>query len=501
MQIIQNNNTMRFLSIAIVAMIISLSACESMLDVDAENTISGEILTNQEDIESALNGAYFNLMGIYDGGSGGQLLGGDFRLMATLLTRRNTQEIAWDDVNAPTYSDFIDKDILLTNLTVEANWVRAYEVINTVNNILLNIDNVADASAKNRIQGEALAIRGILYFEMVRLWGPQYQSGTLSTPVIPLFTEPINEIGEIETPTLATVEAIYTQSEADLTQAASLLQPLGKNGVSMSYYACEAYLMRMALQKNDFATAEDHANTIITSGEFSLMNSPLQAFNNKSNSAEDILAVQQTFANTTGDRSTDSGLANYFSSLTESGLGVMRIIGFSIYSDFVNNGPRFSDIDIRGMVDTDVDETTKSTQITTAFYTNILNNLTISSSKYMTADKVIPIVRLAEVHLSRAEAIFEQNTGTIDNTALDDLNLIRTRAGLPALQVSDFADPFAFYDSLVLERNREFLYEGVLFHDLKRWSTYLDDVNISGSDPLDDKFILPIPQSETDTWN
>ncbi len=77
--------------------------------------------------------------------------------------------------------DFIDKDILKTNLRVESNWRRAYEVINTVNSILANIENVENATAKARIQGECQAIRGILYFEMVRLWGPQYEEGGSSS--------------------------------------------------------------------------------------------------------------------------------------------------------------------------------------------------------------------------------------------------------------------------------------------------------------------------------
>ncbi|VXD17370.1 putative outer membrane starch-binding protein [Marinoscillum sp. 108] len=500
--LILKNTAMKAFRIFILLFSLSLFSCEGLLDIDAENTISGEVLTDQAAIEEALNGAYYNLMGIYDGTGGGELLGGDFKLFPELLSRRNSNEISWDDVNAPPYSDFIDKDILKTNLRVESNWRRAYEVINTVNSILANIENVENATAKARIQGECQAIRGILYFEMVRLWGPQYEEGgsSLSVATLPLLTEPITEIGEIQTPELATVQQIYTQVETDLTTASSLLESSGKNGTAISYYACQAYLMRVALQKSDFESAETYADNIIESGAFSLVSNPLLAFNNNTNSTEDILAVQQTTANTTGDKSTGTGLANHFSSLTESGLGTMRILEFSLNSSFISGSPLFSDDDIRGIVDYDVDEQTRATEINTAFYTNILNTSTISSSKFMTADKVIPVIRLAEVHLARAEAIFEQ-TLEIEATALSDLNAIRTRAGLPALQESDFGgDAFAFYDSLVLEKNREFMYEGILFHDLKRRATYLDDLDMANSDPLDDKFILPIPQAETDTW-
>jgi hypothetical protein len=254
------------------------------------------------------------------------------------------------------------------------------------------------------------------------------------------------------------------------------------------------------MQKSDFEAAELYADIVIESGIYSLVSSPLLAFNNNSNCSEDILAVQQTQANTTGDKSTGTGLANHFSSLTESGIGTMRILEFSLSSSFIDNTPFFSEVDIRGMVDDQVDEQTRATNINTAFYTNILNTSAISSSKFMTADKVIPVIRLAELHLTRAEAIFEQ-TLDIDATALEDLNAIRSRAGLTELVVADFAgDPYAFYDSLVLEKTREFMYEGILYHDLKRRATYLDGIRMANSDPLDDKFILPIPQAETDTW-
>lgn len=477
-----------------------LSSCEDLLDAEADNTISGDVLTDEESIQNALIGAYYNLMGIYDGSFGGELLGGDFKLIPTLLSRRNSNEISWDDVNAPTYSDFIDKDILLTNARAEANWTRAYEVINSINNILLNIDNVSDASSRARIEGECYAIRGILYFEMIRLWGPQYMSSTLSRATIPLLIEPVNEIDQISTPELATVAELYLQVETDLNNASSLLEAFGINGTNISYYACEAYIMRVALQKNEFEAAEEHANNVLT-GPFDLVSNPLLAFNNNSNSSEDVLAVQQTSANTTGDKSTGSGLANHFSSLTESGLGTLRILEFSLSSEFISNSPLYSKIDIRRSINENVDESTRASEINTAFYTNVLNTNTISSSKFMTADKVIPVIRLAEVVLSRAEAIFEQNPDIIDPTALADLNSIRTRAGLTDLQEIHFnGDSYAFYDSLVLERNREFLYEGLLYHDLKRWATYIEDLDMAGSDPLNEKFILPIPQSETDTW-
>jgi len=73
----------------------------------------------------ALAGSTMDLMVV-------SLLGGDFKVIPELLVRQQSLEVVWDDVNSPTYANFLDKDILLTNLEVESNWRRAYEVINTV---------------------------------------------------------------------------------------------------------------------------------------------------------------------------------------------------------------------------------------------------------------------------------------------------------------------------------------------------------------------------------
>jgi starch-binding outer membrane protein, SusD/RagB family len=116
----------------------------------------------------------------------------------------------------------------------------------------------------------------------------------------------------------------------------------------------------------------------------------------------------------------------------------------------------------------------------------------------MSADRVIPVIRLAEVYLARAEAIAVQDNA-VTQPALDDLNEIRTRAGIPALNIADFAVNGlpALMDSIKLEKKREFLYEGLIFHDLKRWK---DGIGNPAVVATDSKFILPIPQAETDTW-
>lgn len=80
-----------------------------------------------------------------------------------------------------------------------------------------------------------------------------------------------------------------------------------------------------------------------------------------------------------------------------------------------------------------------------------------------------PIIRLAELYLSYAEAYAEYN-GRLDGEAEIRFNKIRERAGLPAIQVTN---PGAQGDDLInvirREKTVEFMYEGQMLYDYRRW--------------------------------
>ncbi len=515
--------------------------CESLLEVNAENAVSGDVLQTEADFENYLTGTYYNFCGISDrAGSGGELIGGDFVIIPELLTRVQSSliaynEFSWQAVRADEgYNDFINKDIFKTNGRVESNWLRAYETINQCNHLLNNIDRL-EGTVKDRIQGEALAIRGILYFEMAQLWGPQYHDGSDSyldqfldptddLPAVIIRTEPVGSVNDIETITEADVNTlgeVYDQAQLDLETAAGLLEPGDASGNSrLTHYACKAYLAKLHLQKREFADAADYADDVI-SGPYSLVASPMQAFNNTVNSSEDIFAIQQTIANNTGDNTSGGGLTAFYSSLTESGLGVYRHQRSALY-DTTNlyNSPFYSTSDLRGTVDEGLDSSSVNTDLNNAYYVSIadFDDDRICTSKYTSGQYVLPVVRLAEMYLIRAEATYAEFYPAVNLTqqVIDDINAIRTRAGISALDLSDFTgNEDVFLDTLMMERTREFMHEGMLLEDLKRWGDLIGAKGGSNTEfdpwdasefenPLDEtaEFMLrlPIPQAERDTW-
>ena len=115
----------------------------------------------------------------------------------------------------------------------------------------------------------------------------------------------------------------------------------------------------------------------------------------------------------------------------------------------------------------------------------------VFTGKWRELYKAIPVIRLAEMYLTRAEANFRKGGTPIGaNTPLEDVNIIRDRAGLADL------GSIAGADVIVKERYLELAFEGERFYTVKRLK-----LTIGGNPYNDPKLILPIPQREIDLGN
>lgn len=89
-----------------------------------------------------------------------------------------------------------------------------------------------------------------------------------------------------------------------------------------------------------------------------------------------------------------------------------------------------------------------------------------------------PIIsRLAEMYLIRAEANLEKGGDT--QTTLDDVNVIRSRAGIPKwtlenIQTAENGQPKDIHKIIEEERMLEFAWEGLRRFDVFRWRHTLD---------------------------
>ncbi len=419
------------------------TSCDKKLDLLPRQSVAEEIALNSDvNVKKVLNGAY-------DALSSGSLYGGNVFLYSELLGANG--EIRWEGTfNQP--REIWQKAILTTNSFVSATWLQAYFTINIANNVLSAI-NVVNAADQNRVKGEAEFIRGAVYFELVKLFAKPYSAGNTSVNLgVPIILTPTREINDASYVARSTVEQTYTQIIADLTDAENLLP--NTNGVFATKAAAATILSRVYLQMGRYAEARDAANrAIIAATGKALTATYAAAFNNTANSTEYIFAMQVTAldgANT---------MHLYWSIPAFGG----RDGDVSIQAPHL---ALYNPLDLRRAL----------------FYTGAGAT---RSGKFQLQYRNVPVIRLAELYLTRAEANFRLGTA-VGSTPLDDMNRLRPRTGLPLFIVVTLAD-------ILLERRLELAHEGHRIHDIKRLMLSADGFAFNS-----DRLVLPIPQREID---
>lgn len=112
------------------------------------------------------------------------------------------------------------------------------------------------------------------------------------------------------------------------------------------------------------------------------------------------------------------------------------------------------------------------------------------------------VLRYADVLLMYAEALNEVSyDGTADSPALNALNAVHTRAGLSALQIADIPDQTAFRKAVMLERQKEFPYEGHRWFDAVRLGGAIEAAEAEGHSIQEWQYLFPIPNAEIERIN
>lgn len=420
-------------------------SCGKKLDLLPRQSVAEEVALNSDaNVKKVLNGAY-------DAISNSSLYGGDLFLYSELMAADG--EIRWEGTyNEP--REIWLKSIITTNSFVTDTWLSGYSTINITNNILSAVDVVDDAD-KNRVKGEALFLRSAVYFELVKLYAKPYSDGNAaSNDGLPLVLQPTRGIDQSSYVPRSTVAETYSQIITDLTEAESLLPE--DNGIYASKTAAAALLSRVYLQQLDYTKARDAADraiTMATDAGLTLVSAYGDAFNNSSaNSSEDIFAIQVS---------------------PQDGSNSMQV-----YWSIPAYGGRDGDVSIQ----------TKHLNLYAAGDTRkslfYFGAGATRSGKWKLQYCNVPVIRLSEMYLTRAECNFRLST-SVGDTPLNDLNKTRDRAGIGSGTISLAA--------ILAERKLELAHEGHALHDLKRLKGSADGFGYD-----DDEMVFPIPQREMD---
>lgn len=449
-----------FLKSSILATgLFAMAGCADKLEVLPTQTINANnALTTSGDILGALTGAY-------DGVQSVNVFGGAFQYIPDLLGDNGEVRFAGTFAS---HNQIWNKAILANNTQTTATWNSSYNTINRINNVLANLPKVVEGS-RGRVEGEARCLRGMVYFELVRLYAKTWGDGdNASNPGVPLVLAPT----KIVDPTPADIAAlqvrrnsvaeVYAQVIDDLTKAEALL-PATNNYFATKGLAA-GMLSRVYLMQQNYAAARDAANRVITSGVYELVFDWTSLFNNflftqsSQNTPEHIFTVRVTEQDGVSDLNTFYGTT------------IGSLPGTAGRTDIrIQNRHRqlYEAGDLRGQ-----------------FFSG--SGTRVVTSKFLDRYANVPVIRLAEMLLTRAECNFRLRTA-VGNSPENDINILRERVGLSPLTTLTL-------DAILRERKLELAFEGHLLHDLKRTRRPISTA-LAWNSP---KLILPIPQRETD---
>lgn len=429
-----------FITLSTIAVL--FTGCSKNLDILPSQSVDETLVFNTDaNIKAALNGAY-------DVASSESFLGGDLQLYSELLGANG--EISWvGTFNQP--DEIFQKSILTNNSFVANTYLSGYKLINICNNIIANI-SIVNESDRDAVKGQALFLRGLAYFEMVKLYAKPYSAGNVtSNPGLQIVTTPTvnGDVSGANQIARSSVQQTYDQIITDLTAAKALIG--GEAGVYGSESAVSAVLSRVYLQMENFEAARDAADDVIQHSGLSLESDYSSAFNNTAPSSEDIYVLPVTAQDGANDMHT--------------------------YWSILEFGARDGDVEVN---QSHLDLYEAADARLAFFYLD--GNGIYRSGKWLLQYKNLPLIRLSEMYLTRAECNFRLGT-SVGATADEDLNTIRSRAGLEPLT--------ATLENITYERRLELAHEGQRIHDVKRLRETVDGFEYNANE-----LVFPIPLRE-----
>lgn len=464
-------------------------SCDSWLEVKPYDKISeGELQKSEEGYQKMLNGIYIDL--------NSDALYGQSLSVEMIEVMGGAYAIGTDNSVWGNYKDLSNYQYGTEywRNRLDQTWNKAYALILNCNKILENIDQNQDLFTGGNyyaVKGEALALRAMLHFDMLRLFGPVYAKDS-DKKAIPYYNKQTNSPEPI-----LTAKEVAEKVVADLEEARILLanDPVKSEGTLMSgsqdgtsnfmryralrlnYYAVEALLARVNLYMGNKTEAFKYATDVIKTadqGIFPFVDKSLvigsPADPDRIFSSEVLFALTNTSRSKIHKNFYDpSRLPNYVFRMDD------NLMSNIVYGGAATTGGYQDDYRYRA--------NWIATGSNRYFYkySDMVANGSIQNT-------MIPMIRLGEMFLIAAES-------QSDNLAngVQYINALRRNRGVANLQT---LTP----DLLKYEYIRELYGEGQLFYLYKRLNSDIITSSNANKNPKasDLIFVVPLPDSETE---
>jgi starch-binding outer membrane protein, SusD/RagB family len=293
--------------IIIIILSMNMSSCSKFLETNPSTDVADtDVFTTVNGAQSALYGCYFQM----ESGSGGTNRADDWGYPTHQMTFDACGEdvIVWGGWYSFDYQFWghTRGDIFKSS----ALWNFYYRLINNTNSIIKYIDLAeGPKNQKDNIKGQALALRGWSYFNLIRLYQHTYNVAK-NMPGVPIYTEPTTEI--TEGAPRGTVEDTYKQILADFNEAEVLLANFqrGANKNHIDLNVLQGLMSEVYLTMNNWDKAAEYARKgregypLTTNSEY------LSGFNDL-NTNSWIWGIPQTKKQNMGDYSPFAMWANW----------------------------------------------------------------------------------------------------------------------------------------------------------------------------------------------
>jgi tetratricopeptide (TPR) repeat protein len=492
-----------FLKLSLIALVVtSFSACRDALVIDPRQSIDAATALNTKDgINAAVVSVYSRFKSV-------RLYGRDLIAIPEALA---------DNGFATNKSGRLlpeANNVFRAHFT-GTHWSACYNGINQANLILEAIPTSTapgvTAADKASWTAQLQFLRALYYFDLVKVYS--YMPGT-TVPAqdkggIPIVLKGIStSAGAIERlPSRAPIADVYAQVIADLVAAEAVLAT-STNANFANKAAAQALLSRVYLYMKDYAKAKEWADKCITLVGPSRLSNAGSYVAQWRNSTHQETLFQFTLASNAENNGVNESLQTSFTTLTAPGGALLATGGFG---DLV---PTISLMNALGITLTGGNTTTnfglnasiasRSSDVRNLLYepgTTGRGNSKVECTKYIGKNGFInldnlPVIRIAEVYLTRAEAMTTPGSPVFNETAaLADLNTIATNRGLTAFTLSGSA----LYEEILNQRRLELAFEGHRFFDLKRLGRDLVKAPHYLTVAFTDiRILAPLPTSEID---
>lgn len=456
---------------SIVILLLMIMSCSEdfITKSDPDQVTSDFVLSDLEQIEAAL-------IGVYDGLQTPNYYGRYYILIPDLMADGVKQN--QDNSNRGTAQ--YRYEVTTNSGIAQGVWEDIYSVINRANIIIEAVPNVpGDEALKNQVMGEALALRALGHFDLVRFFALPYnlasgvtgangQGGHLGVPLV------LSSLTPDAKPSRNTVAEIYDQVIEDLETAKSLMDDATYfSNNKFTAAGASALLARVYLYKGEWAAAEAAATEVINNTSYSLLSAGEYAASWDGTAANSETIFDVVFS--VADQNFTDGLGYIYS---QNG-----------YYDML---PTTDLDDVLAEISdpaNDVRANLWDTSVPIAYkYTGPDNSSGVDNTH---------VLRLSEIYLIRAEARAKQ-ANVIGARA--DLNTIRTNRNAANSAATDGG----LITAILKERRIELAFEGHRLFDmtrngenLVRNDCQLTNGNCSVNFP-DNRFVHPIPQAEID---